>query len=157
MRGKTQAHQESPIMAHSWTSFQSILPKRFEWGHPSHPCWGRKLYMMRASITCWKRIIPEKTNHQNETCFRSDWHMVQLDDHRNEYDNNADMSCSSTKQHDLWCSDQVDGSLFHDDIYVNTLCLQFNQGLSPQHYASLINFTQLLIMNWSKCRNNHRW
>mmetsp|Transcript_22473 Transcript_22473/g.38321 ORF Transcript_22473/g.38321 Transcript_22473/m.38321 type:complete len:80 (-) Transcript_22473:202-441(-) len=25
--------------------------------------------------------------------------------------------------------------LFHDDIYVNTLCLQFNQGLSPQYYA----------------------
>ena len=27
--------------------------------------------------------------------------MVQLDNHRNEYDNDADMSCSSTKQHDL--------------------------------------------------------
>ena len=100
---------------------------------------------MRASITCWKRIIPEKTNHQNETCFRSDWHMVQLDDHRNEYDHDADMSCSSTKQHDLWC-DRVDGSSFHDDIYVNTYCLQFNQGLSPQYYSSLINFSYLRIM-----------
>ena len=42
--------------------------------------------------------------------------------------------------------DRVDGSLFHDDIYVNTLCLQFNQGLSPQYYASLINFSYLRIM-----------
>ena len=58
--------------------------------------------------------------------------MVQLDDHRNEYDNDADMSCSSTKQHISDAVIRLMVQFFHDDIYVNTLCLQFNQGFSPQ-------------------------
>jgi len=35
--------------------------------------------------------------------------MVQLDDHRNEYDNDADMSVPQNNM--IWCSDQIDGSI----------------------------------------------
>ena len=46
-----------------------IFPKRFEWGHPSHPRLGRKLYMMRASNTCWKKTILEETNQSEWNLF----------------------------------------------------------------------------------------
>ena len=44
-------------------------PKKLEWGHPSHPCWGRKIYMMRASNTCWKKTILEETNQSEWNLF----------------------------------------------------------------------------------------